>query len=485
MSNAIIICGRCHKSGHRAAQCSEAPAGNAAQRGERGPPPSPCWTRELIAGADPNHWGDECPVAAERLKNRECTLCGSKEHWKKGCPNYQAGKHTARNPRTTYFPTQPRQANITWCLKCGIKGAHATVDCQKDSPAILFPSGDDKEAMEGICTFCAIRGHTFSSCMRRAPQQADANKMEIDKLSLRVDALSKSVDKVNELDSKVRSLRSDVLGLTQWKATSEATQDDMKKQLATMETWRNQATSQISQCVTHSKFDVFVASRYQETEKAAQRALSQSAFDDWVKNRYEEVARKAQQAVSQSTFDDYVSCMEASGYSPESCGDASMAPARVTGASRIASERDDLEHGGPAQRAKRNVARRGASENQGQGSQPNHEAASSSGTALSSAPGAAVFGEMPPPPGDSPWLRMVPESKDPWENEALSVLLDVWTSHMDSRLQQWMSRHASSELATTAQDLARSPMSPTKRNGICAILRGALTPVRVFTNLNV
>ena len=197
------------------------------------------------------------------------------------------------------------------------------------------------------------------------------------------------------------------------------------------------------------------------------------------------MARKAQQAVSQSTFDDYVSRMEASGYSPESCADASMAPARVTGASRIASQRDDSEHGGPAQRAKRNVARRGASENQGQGSQPNHEAASSSSTAPSSAPGAAVFGDMLPPPGDSLWLRMVPEFNDPWENEALSVLLDVWTSHMDSRLQQWMSRHASSELATTAQDLARSPMSPTKRNGICAILTGARTPVRVFTNLNI
>ena len=63
--------------------------------------------------------------------------------------------------------------------------------------------------------------------------------------------------------------------------------------------------------------------------------------------------------------------------------------------------------------------------------------------------------------------------------------MDVWTSHMDSRLQQWMSKHGASEFAATAHDLARSRMSDTKCSGICAILRGARTPVRVFTNLNV
>ena len=54
--------------------------------------------------------------------------------------------------------------------------------------------------MEGIRTYCAIHGHQSASCMRCAPQQANANKVAIDKLSLRVDTLSKSVDKVNELE---------------------------------------------------------------------------------------------------------------------------------------------------------------------------------------------------------------------------------------------------------------------------------------------
>ena len=95
----IVICGRCHKSGHRAPQCPEAPSGNASSRGARGPPPAPCWTCELIPGADALHWGDECPVAAKRPKNRECTLCGSKHHWKKGCDKYIPEKHTAKNPK--------------------------------------------------------------------------------------------------------------------------------------------------------------------------------------------------------------------------------------------------------------------------------------------------------------------------------------------------------------------------------------------------
>ena len=91
---------------------------------------------------------------------------------------------------------------------------------------------------------------------------------------------------------------------------------------------------------------------------------------------------------------------------------------------------------------------------------------------------------MPPPASDTPWLRLAPENADPWGDEALDVLLDVWTSHMDSRLQQWAGKHATQELAATAGELARAVMSPTKRSGICAILRAARTPVRVFRNLN-
>ena len=117
------------------------------------------------------------------------------------------------HPKTTHFPIAPRQANITWCLQCGVKGSHAIVHYQKDNRAVIFPTREDKSELEAICTWCAIRGHQFANCMRRVPQQADANKIAIDQLSLRVDALSKSVDKVNALDVEVSGLRTDVQSL--------------------------------------------------------------------------------------------------------------------------------------------------------------------------------------------------------------------------------------------------------------------------------
>ena len=155
-----LICARCHKGGHRAQECPLASTGNASSRGARGPPPVPCWTCELIHGADANHWGDECPVAAERLKNRQCTLCGSSDHWKKACDRYVATKHESKPPQTTYFPTGPKRANISWCLRCGKKGIHPTVDCDSSSPPILLPTAEDKADLEGICCW---RGEAYSS----------------------------------------------------------------------------------------------------------------------------------------------------------------------------------------------------------------------------------------------------------------------------------------------------------------------------------
>ena len=95
----------------------------------------------------------------------------------------------------------------------------------------------------------------------------------------------------------------------------------------------------------------------------------------------------------------------------------------------------------------------------------------------------------PPSPISTPtrttgWLSLPPDSTDPWEEEALKVLVDVWSTHMNSRLQQWMAKHGGVELSATANDLARQPMSNTKRRGIVAVLKGTRTPPRVFTNLN-
>ena len=211
--------------------------------------------------------------------------------------------------------------------------------------------------MEGICTWCAIRGHNFASCMRRAPQQADANKVAIDKLSLRVDALSKSVDQVGVLDAQVQALRSDVQGLAKWQDKHITAHDALRHRVQDVENWKRETVSQLPQFVTHTKFDAFVASRYADTERAAHSAVSQSKFDEWVRTKYDDTEKKARQAVPQSAFDEYVSRME--GTRSNTDPDTMMAPARATGSSRTASERDS-DDGGVAASAKRNVARRSA-----------------------------------------------------------------------------------------------------------------------------
>ena len=147
------------------------------------PPPAPCWTCELILGADANHWRDECPLAADRLKNRQCTLYGSPDHWKRACDKYISTKHKPKRPQVTYSPTGPKRANISWCLRCGKKGLHPIVDCDSSIPPILLPTAEDKTEMEGICCWCGIRGHHHKDCMRRAPMQAEENREAICSLS--------------------------------------------------------------------------------------------------------------------------------------------------------------------------------------------------------------------------------------------------------------------------------------------------------------
>ena len=197
--------------------------------------------------------------------------------------------------------------------------------------------------MEGICTWCAIRGHNFAPCMRRAPQQADANKVAIDKLSLRVDALSKSVDQVGVLDAQVQAPRSDVQGLVKWQDKHITAHDALQKCVQDVENWKREAISQVPQFVTHTKFDAFVAPRYADTERAAHSAVSQSKFDEWVRTKYDDTEKKARQAVPQSAFDEYVSRME--GTRRNTDPDTMMAPARATGSSRTASERDSDDGG--------------------------------------------------------------------------------------------------------------------------------------------
>ena len=391
----------------------------------------------------------------------------------KSLPQYRQDKHEAKHPHTTYFPIAPRQANITWCLRCGVKGVHATADCPNESPPILFPTGADKTELEGICTWCAIRGHDHKSCMRRAPQQADANKAAIDSLSSRVDAMTKSFESVAALESSVSDLQSDMRSLISWRSQQAQAQAQLETRVTTMESWRSTASSTLTQCVGVSRFEAFLASRFAETERKAQESLPRSDFDAYVA-RMETAARPSKHRAASSP----------------PAGDAAMTPVRSTGSSRIASELDTA--GEVAASAKRNVARRAGvidadAPSSSSTESPMRPPASKPGVdsllnpATPSTPGAAAFNNLSPPPA---WLMLPPEASDPWEDEAISVLMDVWSTHMDSRLQQWSAKHGGVELGATAAQLARQPMSESKRSGIVAVLRGAKTPPRVFTNLN-
>ena len=55
---------------------------------------------------------------------------------------------------------------------------------------------------------------------------------------------------------------------------------------------------------------------------------------------------------------------------------------------------------------------------------------------------------------------------------------------MDSRLQQWSSKHLQGEMKSTVETLARDAWSPEKKRGIFAVLTTSRVPVRLFTNLN-
>ena len=55
-------------------------------------------------------------------------------------------------------------------------------------------------------------------------------------------------------------------------------------------------------------------------------------------------------------------------------------------------------------------------------------------------PGAQSFGSLLPS-APLTWLTLPPTAEDLWTDDAISVLMDVWSSHLDAELQQWMNKH--------------------------------------------
>ena len=466
MADPPIICRRCHKGGHHAFACPEATTGNRSERGGRGPPPSKCWTCELINGADANHWGDECPVAAQRLKDRQCTLCGSSDHWKKGCPRYQAEKHKARNPTTTYWPTGPQRSAISSCLRCGVKGDHPTMECTAAGPPIILPDPSDADDLQDVCLWCSIEGHSHQSCMRRAPVQAKENAVAIAGLTDRVDALQKSVTDCTPLSGKVSTLEGQMSSLMAWKSTTEG-------RLTVLETWQFTANNKY---VARSSFDAFVEEKFTPTQRQAARAVPTSTFDDFVNTRFLPTEQQASASVPAQSFNDYVTRMEQAGFKPAS-EDTAMSTPRLTGAPRTASETQDVES--PGQTAKERAAKRAHTPSGASGS-------SSSSSFVAPTPrtpaGAAAFGEVSPL--GAPWLALKPTESSQWSEDALDLLFSEWMAHMDSRLQQWASKHLRGEMKGTVETLARDSWSPEKKKGISAVLTASRVPVRLFTNIN-
>ena len=133
-------------------------------------------------------------------------LCGSLDHWKKGCDKYIKDKQTAKRPVTTYFPMGPKRAAIPWCLQCGKKGDHPTMDFTSADPPILLPSAANASHLTGVRLWCSIKGHSHRECMRQAPDQANENALAIMGLSQRVDAMQKAVEACNKLEPKVTNL---------------------------------------------------------------------------------------------------------------------------------------------------------------------------------------------------------------------------------------------------------------------------------------
>ena len=93
-------------------------------------------------------------------------------------------------------------------------------------------------------------------------------------------------------------------------------------------------------------------------------------------------------------------------------------------------------------------------------------------------PGTDVFATTP-----HPWLHMSPDTVSAWVPEALDLLFNEWSTHMDAKLRQWVSKHSTPEMRQTVDNLVRSLMNASKKQGLTSVLEGCRTPIRVFTNI--
>ena len=376
---------------------------------------------------------------------------------KKACPHYDAHKHTPAHPRTTFFSTGPRKADRVWCLRCG-NDSHATSNCSENSAPVLFPQTDDlKQALEGTCTWCGIKGHTLKECMRRAPIQADENKKDITALNAKISAMDKAFAAALEVTEKVTDLQLQMDGLLSWKGKTDTMMSQQGDRLKALEDWKSSNEAVISQAATTSRFDAFVSSQFAEVERLANSALPRHTFDDYVKS-LQPHARSGEKEKDKDVH----------------MRSTSMGKRQQRDVIEV-----DRDHGSPADAAK-----------SGHGTdppRPTTETSSSSASASRAASrGASAFGQIPAPPGASPgpwWLRLPPHESDVWDPDCLDCLFSEWNSDKDIRFQGWVAEHATEEMTITARSLATGPLTPDKREGITAVLKATRMSPVVFTNM--
>ena len=232
-----VICGICHKSGHRPYECPKRSDAGAAVSSASPVKRSiqPCWSCGEL------HYASACPVRADRMQKGVCLLCGSDQHWVRECHRY--AETMGANPRSSAPVTAVR------CLRCGTDD-HCTAKCAVDGAPIHEPEGG--QAQYGVCLWCGIRGHNYCDCLRRVPEtlaqeqqkssalrdefdthkaSAAGHAQDIATLKSQVASLQSAVAPLPEMKRDLESLTSRVQGLMQWRSAQEKPSADMKKSL--------------------------------------------------------------------------------------------------------------------------------------------------------------------------------------------------------------------------------------------------------------